>query len=39
MMLTDPSGVMVSDPVVSPPRLNQNPAATPRPSPGLTGDL
>ena len=29
--VTVPSGVMLSDAVVSPPRLNQNPVATPRP--------
>ena len=39
MIVTDPSGAMFMDVDVSPPRLNQNPDATPRPCPSGTGDL
>jgi len=39
MSVTEPSIAILSVPVVSPPRLNQKPAATPRPWPGGTGEL
>ncbi len=39
MIVTEPSGATFNVPVVSPPRLNQNPAATPRPWPGGRGEL
>ncbi len=39
MIVTVPSGATFSDVEVSPPRLNQNPAATPRPRPSGTGEL
>ena len=38
MIVTDPSVATFNVPVVSPPRLNQKPAATPRDWPGGTGD-
>ena len=39
MIVTVPSGARLTVPVVSPPRLNQKPQATPRPWPFGTGDL